>query len=121
MTTFAQVRAGRVLAHFVKDCTLADAKAMFADIAPELHEAPSNVQDGWDHVGGLVFAPHTESTEERRQREVDAAISGDTTLAQLKAMSNAEFDVWWTANVSNAQQAIQVLKRLARLVIRRVL
>ena len=62
-----------------------------------------------------------ETVEIARVTVIDQAIAADATLAQLKAMSNAEFDVWWAANVTNAQQAIAVLKRLARLIIRRVL
>lgn len=57
----------------------------------------------------------------QRLKDIDAVIAGDATLAQLKAMTSAEFDTWWSANVTNASQAIAVLKRLARLVIRRLL
>ena len=55
------------------------------------------------------------------KQSIDVAIGADTTLAQLKAMTNAEFDAWWLANVTTAALAIQVLKRLAKLVIRRLL
>lgn len=63
MTTFAQVRDGRVLAHFTKDCTLAEAQAMFADIAHELHEAPADVQDGWELVDGYCGPVRTAAAE----------------------------------------------------------
>lgn len=59
--------------------------------------------------------------EQARLAEFDAAIKGDTTIAQLKAMTNAEFDAWWDANIDTAAKAIAVLKRLARVIIRRVL
>lgn len=61
--------------------------------------------------------------EAARQRcaGLDAAIAGDATLAQLKAMTNAEFDAWWQANVTNATQAMDVLRRLSRVILRRVL
>lgn len=62
-----------------------------------------------------------QSAEEARQAAVDAAIAGDATIASLKAMTNAEFDTWWAANVTNAAQAIGVLKRVTRVVLRRVL
>ena len=55
------------------------------------------------------------------KQSIDVAIGADTTLAQLKAMTNAEFDAWWLVNVTTAAQAIVVLKRLAKLVIRRLL
>jgi hypothetical protein len=59
--------------------------------------------------------------EATREAGLDAAIDGDTTIQQLKAMTNAEFNTWWDANVTTAAQAIAVLKRLARVIIRRVL
>jgi hypothetical protein len=62
-----------------------------------------------------------ESSELARQQAVDEAIQSDSTVSALKAMTNAEFDTWWAANVTNAAQAINVLKRVTRVVIRRVL
>ena len=59
--------------------------------------------------------------ERVRVAELDAQISSDTVLGSFKSMTNAEFDAWWDANVTTAAQAIGVLKRLARVVIRRVL
>lgn len=61
------------------------------------------------------------SAEEVRRAEYETAIAADATIQQLKAMTNAEFDGWWAANVTTAAQAIAVLKRLARVIIRRVL
>ena len=62
-----------------------------------------------------------EAREAVREAAIDSAIAGDATIAQLKGMTNAEFDAWWAANVTTAAQAIAVLKRLARVIIRRVL
>lgn len=59
--------------------------------------------------------------EVQRRASVDAAIAADTTIAQLKAMTPTDFDTWWAANVTTAAQAITVLKRIARVVLRRVL
>lgn len=56
-----------------------------------------------------------------REAGIDTAITNDATIQQLKAMTNTEFDTWWDANVTNAAQAIAVLKRLTRVIIRRVL
>jgi hypothetical protein len=58
--------------------------------------------------------------EKARVAAVDAAIAVDATIAQLKAMSNADFDTWWAANVTTLAQANNVLKRIARVVLRRV-
>lgn len=55
-----------------------------------------------------------------RHASMDAAISGDQTITQLKAMNAADFDTWWAANVTNLAQANGILKRLARLAIRRL-
>lgn len=51
----------------------------------------------------------------------DTAINTDTLIQQFKAMSAAEFDAWWDGNVTNAAQAIGVLKRLCKIIIRRIL
>lgn len=59
--------------------------------------------------------------ESDRKAGVDAAISSDATIASLKAMTAAEFDAWWAANVTNAAQAINVLKRISRVVLRKLL
>jgi hypothetical protein len=56
-----------------------------------------------------------------RKEAIDQAIAGDTTIQSLKRMTNAEFDAWWSENVTNASQAIAVLKRIARVVLRRLL
>lgn len=59
--------------------------------------------------------------EAQRKAAIETAIANDTTIASLKAMSNADFDTWWAANVTNLAQALGLLKRLTRVVIRRVL
>lgn len=51
---------------------------------------------------------------------IENVIATDNIVQQLRAMTNAEFDAWWDANVTNATQAISVLKRLARIVLRRL-
>ena len=52
-----------------------------------------------------------------REEAVAEVIRKDTVVNQLKDMTNAEFDTWWAANVTNAAQAIGVLKRITRMVI----
>jgi len=70
----------------------------------------------------LVAAQQAEAS---RLAQIDATISGasfngGTTLAQLKAMSRDQFNAWWAANVTNAAQAIAVLKFIAWQVLRRL-
>lgn len=61
------------------------------------------------------------AAEQARFAAVEQAISADTVVAQLKGMSNEQFDAWWAANVTTAGQAIAVLKRIARIVVRRTM
>ena len=56
-----------------------------------------------------------------RLESLDTAISNDTVINTLKSMTAAQFDTWWDNNVTNAAQAIGVLKRLVKLIIFRLL
>ena len=56
-----------------------------------------------------------------RRQDLDQAIGADAQIAALKAMTNAEYGAWFDANVTNAAQAIGLLKRVVRVLIRRVL
>ena len=60
------------------------------------------------------------ATVAARLAVVDTTIAADSTVQLLKEMTAAEFDTWWTANVTNLAQANNVLKRIARIVIRRL-
>lgn len=55
-----------------------------------------------------------------RLAAIDDAIKQDNVMQQIKGMTNAEFDAWWAANVTNAAQAITVLKRIVRLAARKL-
>lgn len=59
--------------------------------------------------------------EAARTASMDTAIKNDGVLQNLKTLSAAEFDLWWENNITNANQAIQVLKRLVKLIIRKLL
>jgi hypothetical protein len=74
-----------------------------------------------DHPDVIAGPQPDNRAELTRLSQVDSAIGNDSTVASLKAMTNAEFDTWWAANVTNAAQAINVLKRVTRVVIRRLL
>ena len=68
-------------------------------------------------------ATHADGDAERvksaRLSEFDDAIGADANLRAFRTITKAEFDTWWAANVTNAAQAIAVLKKLCWLVIRR--
>ena len=66
-------------------------------------------------------APAAYAPPDPRLAQIDSAITSDTVTGQLKAMSAAEFDAWWAANVTSAAQAIGLLKSLTRVVLRRML
>lgn len=61
------------------------------------------------------------NTDTVRLAAIDDSIKQDNIIAQIKAMTTAEFDAWWAANVTNAAQAIGVLKRVVRIMCRRSL
>lgn len=84
-----------------------------------------------DYVGNLpTIAEVNEFLNNKTNREIkenqfNSAISGfsfnGTTLAQLKEMTNAEFDTWWDTNIDTTAKALVVLKLLARAAVRRLL
>ncbi len=68
------------------------------------------------------------SADASRLQSIDDAISSTSigqvqpaTIAQLKAMTNAQFSSWFDANFTTAAQAIALLKALSRVIVRRVL
>lgn len=89
--------------------SVSDAKFRWLDAAPPPTDA--ELQTALDTLNAAAASGAT----------IDAAIAGDATVQSLKAMTSAEFDAWWTANVTNTAQLVNVVKRLARLVIRRLL
>jgi len=52
---------------------------------------------------------------------LETSVSGDSIIKSLKGMDQAEFDTWWAANITNAAQAIGLLKRLVRILLLRVI
>lgn len=56
-----------------------------------------------------------------RLSAIDTSIKNDTVLASLKEMTSSEYDAWWVSNVTTSAQAIGVLKRVVRVILRRVL
>lgn len=75
-----------------------------------------------------VIDPAAVAAEITRTSAIETNIATNTfgsvqpaTVAQLKAMTFAEYSAWFDANVSTAAQAIALLKRLTIVIIRRVL
>lgn len=101
-----------------------DSETQFLEPGPVVEASPGLWEQGWVIVA-LPQADLDARADARAQAQLytqaDAAIAADNVVAQLKTMTVAEFDAWWAANVTTAAQAIAILKRLARVVIRRVL
>lgn len=74
-------------------------------------------------IGAHIAHDHDadDAAEKAVADEADAAIKQDAVIVSIKAMTQAEYDAWWAANVTNAAQAIGVLKRVVRVLCRRVL
>lgn len=83
-------------------------------------ERDATPEEGAEIAARLAGAP-AQAAEAQRLSGVDDAIAGDATIQTLRAMTVAEFDTWWAANVTTLAQANNVLKRIARVVLRRVL
>lgn len=87
-----------------------------------IHFKPeATAQQQADAVTVITNYVDNPTSEEVRCQAITDTIIADTTIAALKAMTVAEFDTWWAANVTTLAQANNVLKRLARVVIHRVL
>ena len=121
---YGQIQAGRLRWVFVDaDMPNCDPAIEVVDIT-ELSPQP---QEGDEHLGGASFGPPPstltpkQDADRARRAEYHQAIEDDATIAGLKAMSNAEFDAWWTANVTNAGQTNAMLRRLARVILVRLL
>ena len=63
----------------------------------------------------------TRAAEAARIDSLKSAVKGDSLIQNLQSMTAAQFDNWWDANVTNANQAIGVLKKLMKLVILKLL
>lgn len=58
---------------------------------------------------------------EARILSLQTAINDDSVIQNIKSMTASQFDAWWDANVTNATQAIAVLKRIVKIIIFRLL
>ncbi len=82
----------------------------------------------WGFPSSAWLIDTVAQTDATRNQNIDDAInqaqygnSQPATVAQLKAMSNAEYTAWFDANFTTAAQALGLLKLLTRVTIRRVL
>lgn len=128
--TFSQVKAANPDSSFSENVKSVGDYERYADVLQPAFDpitqrcveiAPTQVGGVWTQQWSIVAIPQAEVDEAARIAAVESAISSDSTVSSLKAMTNAEFDAWWSANVTNLAQAGNVLKRVTRIVLRRVL
>jgi hypothetical protein len=58
--------------------------------------------------------------EQARVDEIDATTKGDPLLAQLSKMSKAEYNDWWTANITDWASFKPLARKIVGLVLRRL-
>lgn len=56
-----------------------------------------------------------------REEELDTELNSDSQIQNWKTATNAQIDTWWTNNVTDFASLSTVVKKLAKLIIRRVL
>ena len=59
--------------------------------------------------------------EETRRASIHAETNGDAIIDHLKTLTASDIDDWFTANITNAAQAITLLKKLTKIVILKLL
>lgn len=101
-------------------------------VVNDLSDLPNLVAAGPGAVIGAhydsntqTFTPPTpdagEAAEQARLLELEEEITSDTTLSNIKSMTNAQINTWFDNNINDAASAIQLLKRIVKILIRRVL
>lgn len=105
-----------------------DAQGRCVGCGPNDGEYAPTVPTGGTTELSAVWVPVDPTPEDTRLAAIDSSIAANTfgtvtpkTLAELKAMSAAEYSAWFDQNVTSAAQAIGVLKRLTLVIIRRLL
>ncbi len=85
---------------------------------------PTLVANVWTQTWGQVALTAEETTADadaQRRAAIETAITGDAQLNQFKAMSNAELNSWFDANITTVNARDALMKRMFRVLVRRVL
>jgi hypothetical protein len=105
----------------------ADAVEITDEEHKELLDGQSNGYSIAPDVTGrpyLVAPPPAEIAERTRIAAIDSTIEGDVVIQSWKVMSNSQFDAAWatmTAGINTIPQLMGLLKRIARIIVRRLL
>ena len=97
-------------------------------IAIEAGTRPKAWQQGDTLPSHMTIDQAQVAAEQARADDIDASIATTTiggaqpaTVAQLKAMTRAEYATWFDANFTTLATCVALLRRLTLIVIRRVL
>jgi len=76
------------------------------------------VADEWNEREAAALTQYAESA---RLSTFDEATAADATMQEFKAMTAAQLDAWWDANVTTAAAVIAILKRIVKVIVRKLL
>jgi len=79
-------------------------------------EEAAAVQSEWQAAQDAQAAA---APELARIAAIEQEIKDDTVLSNIKGMTKAQYDAWWSANVTNLAQLNGAVKRIVRVVARR--
>jgi len=88
---------------------------------PRMFDSTENPDGSWTSTPRDPAIIAAEDAEQARVASLDAAINSDSALNTVKAMTDAQIDAWFAANVTTAAQAITLLRRLTKVMLRKVL
>lgn len=71
-----------------------------------------------DHAA-FVAALQAKTDQQTKKTQLETDTKSDGDLALLRAMSGTEIDDWFTANVTNSNQAIRLLKKVVKTLARK--
>lgn len=81
-----------------------------------------DIGDLYDGVNFTKPADYAARLAERvRIADIDAEVEGDAVMANIKTLTNAQIDAWFTANITDLASARVLLRRLTKIIIRKVL
>lgn len=127
MSRFAYVKisTGKVVNVIIADAAFVLENTPAGCSAQSLNDNSPVGPDWTFNAGAGTYTEPVPDPEVSRRSDIELTIQTDTVLQLLKTQTNAEYDAWWTTNITNAAQplnaALTVLKRLLRVVVRRLL
>jgi len=115
-------------------CEVAGVDPVMAAPAPATTATQTAVRSGvvqdakgnWVHAWTIrnwtaeeIAADNAAKAEAARIAAIEQEIKDDTVLSNIKGMTKAQYDAWWSANITNLAQLNGAVKRIVRVVARR--